>query len=174
MERGAARRVAGQQDHPRRAGTSSVAPSPNVETSAIRGIRSAPCVIENHRKLQQRSDLDRAETLGRVRDLATCQRGVELVDEDRRAALAPDPLGEPDVVGMAVGQHDRPDVLERAAHRRELGRKVAPVRGGAGVDDRDLAVRPRSGTSSDALAEPPDPGRDLHVSSFWRVGRRTG
>ena len=59
---------------------------------------------------------------------------------DRDAALAADALREADVIGVRVREHDRADVRERAAHRRELVREIVPVARHAGVDDRDLAA----------------------------------
>ena len=55
---------------------------------------------------------------------------------DRDAELLAEAVGEPDVVGVAVGQHDRPDVGLRPAHRRELALEVAVLAGHPGVDDR--------------------------------------
>jgi hypothetical protein len=34
--------------------------------------------------------------------------------------LAAKPLGEPDVVGVSVGEDERPDVGHRSAHGRQL------------------------------------------------------
>ena len=141
MERGTARRVTGHEDDPRR--------TRQVERGAVAVCRDfadprdaqQPVGGREHQELQERRDLDRAEPLGRVRDLATGECRIELVDEDRRRALAADPLGEADVVGVAVGKHHRPDVVERAAHGGQFAREIAPVRGRAGVDDRHLAVR---------------------------------
>jgi hypothetical protein len=73
-------------------------------------------------------------------DLAAGHRGVELVDLREDRTLDAEALGETDVVGVAVRQNERPDIVEAPAHRRELGRQIAPVPGQAGVDDRDLAA----------------------------------
>jgi hypothetical protein len=61
------------------------------------------------------------------------------VDADRPAALDAPALGEPDVIRVAVRQHDRPDVVERPSHGGELDRNRAPVARHAGIDDRHLA-----------------------------------
>ncbi len=101
---------------------------------------------------------------GPVRHLASRERRVELVDADRQPALAACPLGESDVVRVAVGQDDGPDVLEAAAHRRELGRQVRPVARHPGVDDRDLTALLDEVRVDDAAPEPMDPIADLHGS----------
>jgi hypothetical protein len=116
MERGAARRVTGHEDDPRRTG--------HFERGAIaerrdlldpRNAQQPVCGREDQ-ELHQWRDLDRAQPLGRIGDLAAGERSVQLVHEDRRVSIATDPLGEPDVVGMAVGQDHCPDVIERAIH----------------------------------------------------------
>lgn len=48
--------------------------------------------------------------------------------------------GEPDVVGVGVGQDDRFDVVDRAAHVGQGGLQGVAVSAQAGVDERDLAV----------------------------------
>jgi hypothetical protein len=61
------------------------------------------------------------------------------VDLRRDPAVRPEPLGEADVIGVAVGQDERADVVERPAHGGQLLRQIGPVAGHPGVDDRDLA-----------------------------------
>ncbi len=53
---------------------------------------------------------------------------------------APGLLGEPDVIGVTVGQDEGPDVSERAVNRCELGLEIRPRAGQAGVDDRDRSL----------------------------------
>ena len=60
------------------------------------------------------------------------------MDTHGRPALATHPLCEADVIRMAMGEDDRPDVLDRAAHRGKLGWQVLPVPGHPGVDDGEL------------------------------------
>ena len=148
VERGAPGRMAGQQDDPGRAR--------HVQRGAVTERRH----LGDPGDAQQRRGSPRTtmnpssgESLTGPRPfdgLGTsprARRRVELVDEDRRPSFATDPLGEPDVIRMAVGQDDRTDVVERAPHRGQLRRQVAPVRRRAGVDDRHLARRSRPGTS---------------------------
>jgi hypothetical protein len=45
------------------------------------------------------------------------------VDLDGDVPLAPTASSEADVIAVAMGEDDRPDVVERAAHRRQLGRE---------------------------------------------------
>ncbi len=85
------------------------------------------------------------------------------VDQHGPPAFAPRQLREADVIGVAVGEDDCPDVLEAAAHRRELGREQPPQAGGAGVDDRDLAgVLDQVGIDDAVRTHAVDPRRDLH------------
>ena len=135
MERGAAGRVARRQDHPRGAG--------DVERGAVavrrhladrRLPKGTPPQAEEEKR-QERDRPNRAAALGRVRDLAPGQRGIELVDPRDPAPLASRPLGEADVVGMAMGEDERPNVVQGPAHRRELAEEVGPVAGHAGVDE---------------------------------------
>jgi len=71
------------------------------------------------------------------------------------------PLGEADVILVAMGQDDRAHVGERPADRGELTRQVAPVRGRAGIDDRDGAVILEDVAGDDLIPEAADPRRDL-------------
>ena len=48
--------------------------------------------------------------------------------------------GEPDVVRVGVGQHDRFDVIDRAAHLGQGGLQGVAVSTQAGIDESDLAV----------------------------------
>ena len=49
--------------------------------------------------------------------------------------VAPQSLRETDVVDVAMGQQDRRDIVERAAHGVELGCEILPEAGQTGVDD---------------------------------------
>jgi hypothetical protein len=120
-------------------------------------------------ELQERRDLDRAESLRRVGDLAAGERGVQLVHEDRRVPFSADPLGEPDVVRVAVGQDDRPDIVERAAHRGQLARKIAKIRRRARIDDRHLATGLDEVRVDEAVSQSPDARPDLHPDRLTRV-----
>ena len=117
----------------------------------------------------ERPDPDLPGLLALRLDLAAGHRRVELVDRGQDRPLAAESLGEAEVVAVAVGQHERPDVVERAAHRGQLAREVGPVAGHAGVDDRHLArlldqvgvdvCRCRSGGGTGRSASEP-PGQD--------------
>ena len=63
--------------------------------------------------------------------------GVGGVHVDRNAVIAPQALGEAEMVAVAVREHDALDVVERAAHRRQLGAEIAPVTGQTGIDHGD-------------------------------------
>jgi hypothetical protein len=65
---------------------------------------------------------------------------VGLVHVDRRAGVAPHPVGDPHVVHMRVGQDHRLDVAQRAADRRQIGLELAAMGGQPGVDDRQPAA----------------------------------
>jgi hypothetical protein len=56
---------------------------------------------------------------------------------DRHSALV-ETIGEADVIGIAMGEDDSADVVERASHRPELGDELSPVTGQTGVDNGDL------------------------------------
>ena len=87
----------------------------------------------------ERSDPDRAPSGHLLGHLAARACGVGLVDVDRDARLPAEAFGHAGVVGVTVGQHDRPDVVERAAHPAQLVDELLPLAREAGVDDRDLA-----------------------------------
>jgi hypothetical protein len=63
-------------------------------------------------------------------------------------------LGEPAVVVVAVGQHERPDMLDAPTHRREFGGQGRVVRRDARIDDGDLAGFLDEVAADDLLAEP--------------------
>ena len=99
-------------------GTSSVAPSPKVETSAIGVVRSPPATKAEPQEREQRDRPDLAAALVLRLGLAARERGIGLVDGDRLAVLAADPLGEADVVAVGMGQED-------GAARRRCVRPIA-------------------------------------------------
>ena len=84
------------------------------------------------------------------------------MDEDGHSPLLPGALGKPDVIGMAVRQHDRPDVRERMPHGAELAPEVRPVAGQSGVDDRDPSPIGDEIRVNEAVAESMDPVPDPH------------
>src|SRR5207253_3338526 len=72
--------------------------------------------------------------------LAPSHLRVELVHAHRYPLFAAQALGEADVIDVRVGEHERSNVGERAAHRCELVREIVPIAGGSSVHDRDLAA----------------------------------
>ena len=84
------------------------------------------------------------------------------MDPDADGALGSHPFGEADVVGVAVCQDDRPDVLESPAHRGKLGREVAPHPADAGVDHGDATSLLDEVDVHDARPESVDSVRDPH------------
>ncbi len=120
-------------------GTSSVAPSPYVPTSATAFVRRAPRRMPQSRKPSMEGQRDTAQAGTGIGHLATGERRVQLVDADRDAVLRADAFGEADVVRVPVREDQGADVLDRAPHGRQLAEQVTVVAGHAGVDDRDLA-----------------------------------
>ena len=88
---------------------------------------------------QQRTKTPLAEAGAGVGYLASRQRGIELVNAHRDAVFVTDALGKADVVGVPVRQDKGPNVLDRAAHGRQLTHEVAVIGWHPGVDDGDLA-----------------------------------
>ena len=86
----------------------------------------------------ERSELDRAEPLRRVRHFTARKGGVHLMDRNRDPLVAAEPLREADVVGMAVGENERADIRDRPTHGRKLLGDVSVEAGDTGVDDRHL------------------------------------
>ena len=76
--------------------------------------------------------------------------------------VATEPLGEADVIGIAVGQYHAADVGDRAAHLGELGQEIAPLAGHAGVDQRELAVLLDEVGVDEVGSNPVQRGRELH------------
>src|SRR5439155_1419753 len=93
---------------------------------------------DRERDEPQGAEPQRSLPLRRLR--LACERDVVRVHADRDAALLADALGEADVVGMRVCQHDRTDVVEDAAHRGQLAWQRVPVAGRTGIDDGDAAL----------------------------------
>jgi hypothetical protein len=116
----------------------------------------------------ERTDPDLAGHLVLRLHFAPGHGRVELVDPRRHPELDAEPLGEADVVGVAVGQDHCPDVVERPAHCCELRREVAPETRQPGVDDRDLrAVGDEVGVDA-AVAEAVEAWGDLHSRILLR------
>ena len=80
--------------------------------------------------------------------------------------LVVQPRREPDVVGVAVGEHEGPDVIEGATDRGQLLLEQAAVAGEAGVDDGDAVVCDDEVAVDDravgAGTDPVEAGGDLH------------
>ncbi len=88
------------------------------------------------------------------------------MDADGHAVLGSQSLGEPVVVVVAMGQHERPDVLDRAAHGRQLGRQVSVVRGHARVDEGDRSGLLHEVAADDLFAEPMQGWGESHGSDL--------
>jgi hypothetical protein len=112
---------------------------------------------------QEGPGLDRAVALRRVRHLAAGQGGVGFVHRHRDLPFAAQPLREPDVVGVPVGEHQRPDVGGRSAHRGQLPVDVVVEAGHPGVDDRYLTgLLDEVCVDHAVAADPVDAWRNLH------------
>ena len=79
---------------------------------------------------EERAELDGTPAAHRLGDLAACPRRVQLMDVDRDRSLASQPLGKPDVIGIAVGQDDRSNMLLL----RRVGRPATESTGGNVAD----------------------------------------
>lgn len=71
----------------------------------------------------------------------------------RHPVLPPQPLGEADVVRVAVREDDAADLIDAPPHRLQLGEQVAPVAGEAGVDDGDALIRVDEVGRDDVVAD---------------------
>jgi hypothetical protein len=72
---------------------------------------------------------------------------------DRHTVIAPEPLGEPEVVAVAVDEDDALDIVHRSAHIGEFGLQVVPVSGHARVDDGHSFVRVDEVGGHDVVAD---------------------
>ena len=135
----------------------------NVTTSVRAGIAQATAAGAVEEEAGKGPDPDLAPPACRFLDLAARSGGVELVDVDRNAALAMEARGESDVVGVAVRQDDRTDVVERPTHLGERVDELAPLSGQAGIDDGDLAGILDQVTVDDIRADLVEGRRELHV-----------
>src|SRR5690606_8718395 len=81
-----------------------------------------------------RTELDPSPR-GLVLDLTAGPRGVRSVHINRHTALAPEPLGETDVVAIAVREYHAANIGQRPTHARQLRRQVAPMTRQASIDD---------------------------------------
>lgn len=88
------------------------------------------------------------------------------VDVDRHPRFAAQPLGEPDVVAVAVGQHDAADVGQRSADLRELALQVAPVPRHPGVDESDALRQVDQVGGDDVVAQAVQVRCELHGGPF--------
>src|SRR5205085_12518569 len=146
--------------------------SGNVERRAVaeRGDRSevlGPEPAAEQRvpeELGERPELRLAGSLRRIGYLATGEGRVVLVDGDRNVPLGAELFRVPDVVAVTMRQDERPDVLDRAAHRRQLSRQVAIQAGEARIDDRDLTrLLHEIGVDDALVADAADAVSDLHT-----------
>ena len=121
---------------------------------------------------QQRQRPHRSALPGGVGHLATGQRRVQVVDSDRPATFGSAALREADMVAMAVGQHDRPNVVEGPTHRGQFSGKIVPKAGQARIHDRDLAaIFDQIGVDDARAADASDPRCYLHRPSRLQVLR---
>ncbi len=94
---------------------------------------------------------------------------VGRVDEHRDAHLLTEPLGEADVVAVAVGQDQTADVRERTTDVVELALKVVPVPGEARVDQGDALGQVDEVRGDDVVADAVQVGGELHGGSSRSV-----
>jgi hypothetical protein len=57
------------------------------------------------------------------------------VNIDLHTVVTPEPLGEPEMVAVAMGEHDAANAVHRSAHARELSVQVVSLTGQTRVDD---------------------------------------
>ncbi len=159
----AAGRVPGRRDHPRRARqVEGGVTGDRDELVDLRRPEPALAQTVGHEP-EERPDLDRPPAAARLLHLAPRPRHIGLVDVHGHAELAMEPAGEPDVVGVPVGEHGTADVRHRAAHGGELRHEVAELAGHAGVDDRDRPALLDEIAVDEAVAEPAQAGCEFHV-----------
>jgi hypothetical protein len=86
------------------------------------------------------------------------------VDRDRDVSLRAEPLGEADVVAVAVGQDQGAHVLDRSAQRRELLRQVPVQAGDPRVDEGDLVrLLDQIGIDDAVISDAVDARCDLYI-----------
>lgn len=79
--------------------------------------------------------------------------GVGGVHEDRDASLGAEALGEPDVVAVAVGEHDAADVVDGATDGIQLAGEVGVHAGQPGIDEGDALGRDDQVGGDDVVAD---------------------
>ena len=152
-------------------GTSRTAPGVSVETSATGVLRRPPCVAAYARKRIIGRDAHGIPGGARLLGLAARLGGIGSVDPYRHAMVAPQPLRESDMVDVAVGQQDRRDIVERAAHGVELGREILPEARQTGVDDRHpAALFDEVAVDQARRAEPMEMRGQLHAEHLSFAG----
>jgi hypothetical protein len=165
VDRDAAGRVTGQPDDAGRA--RQVEHVAVVHRDDLGDGRGAQPVLAHGvpEEARRRTDADVAPR-GLRRHLAAGARGIGLVHVDGHAPFAAEPFGEPDVVAVAVGQHDAAHVVERSTHAGELGDELVPVPGEARVDDGDALGGVDQVHGDDVVADAVQGGAEFHrVSS---------
>ena len=146
VERDRPRGVARQPDDSRRSGH--VEDGARGERRDLGDRRAAQAAVRRgvRQEADHRADAHRIPSGARLLCLAARLGGIGSVDPDGHAMVAPQALCESDMVDVAVGQQDRRDVVERAAHGVELGREILPEAGQTGIDDRHPTARLRRGS----------------------------
>jgi hypothetical protein len=157
----AALRVPGHADHARRAGQVEHVAVVNLDHLGEPGRPRPAFADEVREEPEHRPDLHLLLQAGR---LAAALRpgGIGRVDVHGHPVLATQPLGEADVVGVAVRQDDPGDVGRAEAERGELGEQLPAVAGQAGVDGGDALGRDDEVGGDDVVAEAVDVLADLH------------
>jgi hypothetical protein len=165
VDRDAAGGVARHADHARRPGeVEHVAVAHDDDLGERRGAQPVlpQCVPEESGR---RADLE-VTPFGLRGHLAAGTGRVCLMHVDRHTVLAAEPLGEADVVGVAVGEHHAADVGERPAHRLEFVGELVPLPREAGVDDGDALGRVDEVDGHDVGADAVEGGAELHRCSL--------
>ena len=112
-----------------------------------------PAAHRDAEEPQRRTELPGAA--GRRRRLRTASTaGVRLVHERRYAVLAAQPLRHPDVIAVAVREHDAADVVDRASGRGERILQDPSVARQTRIDERDALIDDDGVHGDDVVADP--------------------
>ncbi len=90
---------------------------------------------------------------------------VGRVDVHRHLRLGAQPLGEADVIAVAVGQDEAADIGQRTTDQFELALEVAPMPGKARIDQGDPLRQVDEVRGDDVVAQAVQAGCELHDGS---------
>jgi len=107
-------------------------------------VEGVPAADESRHELPSRrvAEIRKEAGLALAPPTGASELFVSRVDMDGDPLLSAQLLGEPLVVGVAVSEHDRADVVEAPTELGESGLELRPVPGGAGVHEDHAVVIP--------------------------------